>query len=93
MWSTCVEGVIGILIGGDIVTGFFGGVLVKFQWVFDTFFFRVLSSVCESSRFNSFGPMTWAHLPVGFFSFFFKLVCFLKIYIFIYLRALKFESI
>lgn len=39
MWSTCVEGVIGIFIGGDILTGFFGGVLVKFQWVFDTFFF------------------------------------------------------
>lgn len=94
MWSTCVEGVIGIFSGGDIVTGFFGGVLVKFQWVFDTFFFfRVLSSVCESSRFNSFGPMTWAHLRVGFFSFFFKLVCFLKIYMFIYLRALKFEGI
>lgn len=93
MWSTCVEGVIGIFSGGDIVTGFFGGVLVKFQWVFDTYFFRVLSSVCESSRFNSFGPMTWAPLRVGFFSFFFKLVCFLKIYMFIYLRALKFEGI
>lgn len=78
MWSTCVEGVFGILIGDDIVTGFFGGVLVKFQWVFDTFFFfsRVLSSVCESSRFNSFGPMTWAHLRVGFFSFFLSLFVF-----------------
>ena len=25
MWSTCVEGVIGILSEGDIVTGFVGG--------------------------------------------------------------------
>lgn len=76
MWSTCVEGVFGILIGGDIVTGFYEGVLVNFQWVFDTYFFRVLSSVCESSRFNSFGPMTWAHLRVGFFSFFLTLFVF-----------------
>ena len=71
MWSTCVEGVIGILSEGDIVTGFVGGVLVKYQWVFDTFFW-VLSSVREFSILNSlnyFGPMTWAHLRVGFFFF------------------------
>ena len=46
MWSTRVEGVIGISCWGDIVTGFVGGVLVKYQWVFDTFFW-VLSSVRE----------------------------------------------
>ena len=51
MWSTCVEGVIGILSGGDIVTCFVGGVLVKYQWVFDTFFW-VLSSVREFSILN-----------------------------------------
>ena len=30
MWSTCVEGVIGISCWGDIVTCFVGGVLVKY---------------------------------------------------------------
>ena len=45
MRSTCVEGVIGILNGGDIVTGFVGGVLVKYQWVFDTLFWFFLMSV------------------------------------------------